>query len=352
MSYKVYKSQNYFVVHDTSTSEDIIRQVRNLVRWEKKGTLYSFYYNTPNLTTVGNAIVRLGTAYEFADLVDSTGTAWVSQSALDLYLEKWTGHICCETSVENLITVNGTDDFTINAGDALDIILTDGTSSVTPVSVTPNAGLNKVDIVLPAATTPSPRSTATLMKTGQTVSYATDDDGMDEYGRDANFLTLDSAPLHNDGSPTLNTTTNRFTDVLGGQTYTNTIVLDWSTWNGTTLKAYRRTKSSGYQSWANAMASVSALTIGGFTGWKLPNRNELENLINEGVTTTCLNYAPFNITVDTNLWSSTTAFNNTANARVMSSTGNGHIGSFGKTSVAAEYIPCRTMTLSTSNVLS
>lgn len=149
MSYKVYKSQNYFVVHDNATGEDVIRQVRNLVRWEKKGTLYSFYYNTPNLTTSGNAIIRLGSVYEFSDLVDSTGTAWVSQSALDLYLEKWTGHICCETNVDNLITVNGVDDFTINAGDALDIILTDGTSSVTPVSVTPNAGLNKVDIVLP-----------------------------------------------------------------------------------------------------------------------------------------------------------------------------------------------------------
>lgn len=75
MSYKVYKSQNYFVVHDTTTNEDVIRQVRNLVRWEKKGTLYSFYYNTPNLTTSGNAIVRLGSVYEFSDLVDSTGSA-------------------------------------------------------------------------------------------------------------------------------------------------------------------------------------------------------------------------------------------------------------------------------------
>lgn len=154
MSYKVYKSQNYFVVHDNATGVDVIRQVRSLVRWEKKGTLYSFYYNTPNLTTSGNAIVRLGSVYEFSDLVDSTGSAWVSQDVLDLYLEKWTGYICCETNVDNLITVNGTDDFTINACDSLDIVLSDGASSVTPVSVTPNAGLNKVDIVLPTSGTP------------------------------------------------------------------------------------------------------------------------------------------------------------------------------------------------------
>lgn len=95
MSYKVYKSLNYFVVHDNSTSEDIIRQVRDLVRWEKKGTLYSFFYNTPNLTTSGNSIVRLGTVFDFSDLQDITGTAWASQSVFETYLEQWTGHICC-----------------------------------------------------------------------------------------------------------------------------------------------------------------------------------------------------------------------------------------------------------------
>lgn len=212
MSYKVYKSQNYFVVHDTTTNEDVIRQVRNLVRWEKKGTLYSFYYNTPNLTTSGNAIVRLGSVYEFSDLVDSTGTAWASQSSLDLFLEQWTGHICCPTTGEdalynlynsvptllstgaipsgstsdisapdgtinikktgdgtissqsvpsgatvnynvadNAITVNGANDFTIHATDSLDIVLKDTTgATVTPTSVTPHAGTHHVDIVLPA----------------------------------------------------------------------------------------------------------------------------------------------------------------------------------------------------------
>lgn len=249
----------------------------------------------------------------------------------------------------NDISVNGILEFDIHATEALDIRLRDASNAViTPISVTDMG--NHATIVLPSA--PAQRSTATLMKTGQTVSYATNDDGMDEYGRVVNFLTLDAAPLHNNGAATLNTTTNRFTDSLGGQTYTNTIVLDWSTWNGATLKGYRRTKSSGYQDWANAMTSVAALTIGGFSGWRLPNRNELENLINEGVATTCVNYAPFNLTTDTNLWTNTTAFNNTANARVMASTGNGNISSFGKTAVAAEFIPTREFSLSTSNVLS
>lgn len=55
---------------------------------------------------------------------------------------------------DNAITVNSANGFTIDATAPLDIVLTDGTSSVTPVSVTPNAGLNKVDIVLPASGTP------------------------------------------------------------------------------------------------------------------------------------------------------------------------------------------------------
>ena len=347
MSYKVYKSLNYFVVHDNATSVDVIRQVRNLVRWEKKGTLYSFYYNTPNLTTSGNAIIRLGSVYEFSDLVDSTGTAWASQSALDLYLEKWTGHICCETNVDNLITVNGASDFTINAGDALDIILTDGTSSVTPVSVTPNVGLNKVDIVLSTTPTASPRSTATLIKTGQTTSYRTGDDGDLEAGRPTSFLVLDTAPLHNNGSATLNTTTNRFTDELGGQTYTNDLVLDWSTWNGATLLAYKKSISSSVN-WDTAIDNSLTFSASTFTtGWRLANIKELQNLANYELTQ-AFNYAPFSHAGDS--WSSTTSKGSTGSALVFGGSV-GDIYRFGKTG-SAFYKPVRTMNLSTSNVLS
>lgn len=342
MSYKVYKSQNYFVVHDTTTNEDVIRQVRNLVRWEKKGTLYSFYYNTPNLTTVGNSIVRLGSVYEFSDLVDSTGMAWVSQSALDLYLEKWTGHICCETNVDNLITVNGTDDFTINAGDSLDIILTDGTSSVTPVSVTPNAGLNKVDIVLPA-NVPT-YATARLLKTGQTVSYRTGDDGDLEAGRNTDFITLlANNPFGN---------TNRFTDILGGQTYATAIVLDWSTYDGVSVLGYTKALNGSNVNWNDAVDQASATSIGAFTsGWRLTNVNELNSLIKlGGVTSTVLNYAPFSITSDLNVWSSTTAPFTTANAYFLGSTGNGNISNLGKTIAACRYFACRNFTVSGTTI--
>ena len=349
MSYKVYKSQNYFVVHDTATNEDVIRQVRNLVRWEKKGTLYSFYYNTPNLTTSGNAIVRLGSVYEFSDLVDSTGSAWASQLSLDLYLEQWTGHICCPVTGEdalynlynsvptllstgaipsgatsditapdgtinikktgdgtissqsvpsgatidysvadNAITVNSANGFTIDATDSLDIVLKDTTgATVTPTSVTPHAGTHHVDIVLPA-NVPT-YSSARLMKTGQTTSYATNDDGDLERGRGSSFFTLISnSPFGN---------TNRFTsDNFSAQTtYTNNIVIDWSTYDGTTVLGYRRTElnvTSG--GWANCVSTCAALSFGGYTsGWRLANLNEWNNILNIEYSNP-LGYVPFN----------------------------------------------------------
>jgi len=414
MSYKVYKSQNYFVVHDTATSIDVIRQVRDLVRWEKKGTLYSFYYNTPNLTTSGNAIIRLGYVYEFSDLVDSSGTAWGSQAALDLYLEQWTGHICCPTTGEdalynlynsvptllstgaipsgesadisapdgtinvnktggglissqsvpsgatvnysvadNAITVNSTNGFSIDATDPLDIVLTDGTSSVTPVSVTPNAGLNKVDIVLPAPTTPSPRSTATLLKSGQTVSYRTGDDGDLEAGRATAFLTLDTAPLHNNGAATINTTTNRFTDTLGGQTYTNNIVLDWSTWNGSTILGLSRAAIATGNTWNQAIDNSLAFSVGTFTsGWRLPNIREIFNLTNYvNDQNNLLNYSPLNLSSSGRIyWSSTTIIGVTTAAYGFSNVG--FTSQQSKTSsVAFTYFPVRTFSLSTSNTL-
>ena len=68
---------------------------------------------------------------------------------------------------------------------------------------------------------------ATLMKTGQTTSYRTGDDGDIEAGRATSFSVLSANnPFGN---------TNRFTDELGGTTYANNIVIDWSTYNGTTV---------------------------------------------------------------------------------------------------------------------
>lgn len=138
---------------------------------------------------------------------------------------------------------------------------------------------------------------ATLMKTGQTTSYRTGDDGDLEAGRATDFLTL--AVNNPFGS------NSRFTDELGGSTYTNNIVIDWSTYDtvaGTVL-GYYIGDSNTARNWNNAIDWGLALSIGTFTsGWRLSNLSELCNILNAN-TSSLLNYSPFNHT--TALWTST-----------------------------------------------
>jgi hypothetical protein len=127
---------------------------------------------------------------------------------------------------------------------------------------------------------------ATLMKTGQTVSYRTGDDGDIEAGRLTDFLTLASNnPFGN---------TNRFTDELGLQTYTNSIIIDWSTYNGSTVLGYCRNGTLGInRNWDASIDFCLALSIGTFTtGWRLWNRNEIQNVMNYSVNEP-FNYAPW-----------------------------------------------------------
>lgn len=184
---------------------------------------------------------------------------------------------------DNAITVNSTNGFSIDATDPLNIVLTDGTSSVTPTSVTYSQGQHKVDIVLPA-NVPT-YSSAELMKTGQTTSYTTNDDGDTEKGRSLTVLSSNN-PFGN---------SNRFTDILGGSTYSNNWVLDWSTYNGSTVLGYvKNPHTLTGDSWANSMAFCTSYSLGGFSGCRNANELELRN-IQSRTLTGWFNYSPFNI---------------------------------------------------------
>jgi len=238
-----------------------------------------------------------------------------------------------ETNYEvanNAITVNGANDFEIKATDPLDIVLTDGSSSVTPTSVTYNAATHHVDIVLPSN---SPTyASARLLKTGQTTSYRTGDDGDFEAGRSASFLTLlANNPFGN---------TNRFTDTLGGSTYANSWVIDWSTYNGTSVLGYYLI-SVGLPNvnWNTAIDSAQG-TFGGFSGCRLPNKRELEDICNYQLTQ-LLNYAPFNYSGVT-WWCSTTYAASTTLAYTLSGS---WVNLATKTDVGGRYLPCRNFTV-------
>lgn len=188
--------------------------------------------------------------------------------------------------------------------------------------------------------TPAPVG-ATLMKTGQTTSYRTGDDGDLEAGRATDFFILASNnPFGN---------TNRFTDELGDQTYTNNIVIDWSTFDGSTVLGYRRTDNGVNLTWASAIDGALTVSIGSFTtGWRLPNRKELENIMNMG-TVRPLNYSPFNLNDQFNFLCSTTNHQSTANAFVIANA-NHQVLAVSKTATTSNsfgnrYIPCRTFTV-------
>lgn len=177
---------------------------------------------------------------------------------------------------------------------------------------------------------------ATLVKTGQTTSYRTGDDGDLEAGRATDFTTLATAnPFGN---------TNRFTDELGGSTYTNRIRVDWSTYNGSTVLGYYQLATSLSYTWNQAIDWALALSISTFTsGWRLPNVNEFMNLFNWGIAQN-LNYAPFSF-LSLSHFSSTTSQRSTTTAFLINSNSDGPIGEFAKTTARNTVFAVRTFTV-------
>jgi hypothetical protein len=178
---------------------------------------------------------------------------------------------------------------------------------------------------------------ATLMKTGQTTSYRTGDDGDLEAGRADSFSVLSANnPFGN---------TNRFTDELGGTTYTNRIRIDWSTYNGTNVLGYYQLSTPLLQTWAQAIDWGLALSIGTFTsGWKLPNINELMNLMNWSLSAN-LNYSPFSIATLSH-WSSTTNNNDTLSSVIVLSNSTNPVLNYTKTLQRNTYFAVRVFTVS------
>lgn len=192
------------------------------------------------------------------------------------------------------------------------------------------------DLYIKARASATSRSTAKLMKTGQTTSYRTGDDGDIEAGRATSFTVLaENNPFGN---------TNRFTDELGGQTYTNRIRIDWSTYDGSTVLGYYQLASPLLQTWAQAIDWAYLLTVSTFTsGWRLPNINELMNLMNWSLSAN-LNYTPFSL-ASISHWTSTTNNNDTASALIVISNSTNSILNYAKTNTRNTYFAVRTFTV-------
>lgn len=180
---------------------------------------------------------------------------------------------------------------------------------------------------------------ATLLKTGQTTSYRTGDDGDIEAGRATSFSVL--------ASPNPFGNTNRFTDELGGQTYANNIVIDWSTYNGNDVLGISRLAIATGNTWNQAIDNSLSYSIGSFTtGWRLANIREIFNLMNFGNDqNNLLNYSPLNLSsVGRIYWSSTTNLALTTQAYTLSNIGQTAV-QIKTSSVAFTYFRVRTFTV-------
>ena len=176
------------------------------------------------------------------------------------------------------------------------------------------------------------------IKTGQTTSYTSEDDGATQRGRLVDFFTLNSNNAFGN--------TNRFTDLTGGQTFaSNGVFLDHSTDDGSSILAF--TNSPTNTNWSGTITSISAQTTDSKTDWTMPNVQEHNLLVNEAVNPN-LNWSPLN-TIATpysgNIysWTSTTPISNTARAKAFfSSTAiNGNeMKTYGKT-LGARSLACR-----------
>jgi len=195
------------------------------------------------------------------------------------------------------------------------------------------------DIYIKAKATAVSRSTAQLLKSGQTTSYRTGDDGDIEAGRLTSFTTLaENNPFGN---------TNRFTSELGTQTYTNNIVIDWSTYNGTTVLGLSRAAIATGNTWNQAIDNSLAFSVGTFTsGWRLPNIKEIVNFLNYvNNQNNLLNYSPLNLSSSGRVyWSSTTIIAATTQAYILNNIGLMNVAAK-TTSVAYTYFPVRTFTV-------
>ena len=187
------------------------------------------------------------------------------------------------TVADSDIEVNGNYEFSIHATHTYDIQLKDqSNNTITPTSITSNP--NHADIVINMAAPVG----ATLMKTGQTVSTNANDDADIEMGRLTNFTTLASNnPFGNN---------NRFTSKVGTQVYTDSVVIDWSTYNGSTVLAYYYGDATT-RAWTTQLGQHLTSTFDSLTGWYLFNIYQAMNIMNFDFPSSYLyNYAPFNLT--------------------------------------------------------
>jgi hypothetical protein len=310
-----------------------------------------------------------GGAHTHEAAIGNEAFPWLADWSLEdiLMIQATIGTYCVNGGDALNILVNGTIEGDVNNAYPVEIELTDGTNPVTPDAVTIIG--NTVTIEVPAAT-PAPVG-ATLMKTGQTTSYRTGDDGDIEAGRATDFFTLAS------NNPFGNTL--RFTGLIGGGydgvdfrdengnivtgttiqkmdgAFPDYIMLDWSTYNGVNvLGYYANSNQQGLSpsgdlgqadnSWNSAIDGALTFSVLTYTsGWKCPNFNEMNNVNDYSRT----NFGNNVIVGGSSIFWTSTTFATTTTAAYRFAGGTGVPSTVAKTTTSSSYriFPVRTFTV-------
>jgi len=221
-----------------------------------------------------------------------------------IFIEK-NGNICADGNVSN-----SDDSYTGTVSSGGNLELPDIELLINGVSQGNFPSVQDVDLPFAGGSSDSLKPT----KSGQVISYAPNDDGAIQFGRDTDFFTLSwTNPFGNN---------DRFTDINGLQVYGNDIIIDWTTYDslsGSVSAFYMTIHTLSSREWVDWMTG-SPYTLIGFNDWNVFNMKQASFLLNWG-DKTHLAYAPFNYLLASSgriLWTATTSAFATTSAIALS----------------------------------
>jgi hypothetical protein len=294
----------------SNVSDDIIAPNAN---WVLKNTANTTISSGSIVSNGSDDIIAPDATYnvEYADGTPIESGSVVSNGSLSVIVPN------CPPCEDATVQINGDEVATVASGGMVNIAVEN--ESGTPLGEL----IDGVWVVPNCPPCPSIPVGANVMKTNQTTVYRTGDDGDDQRGRATDFFTLASNnPFGN---------TNRFTDLLGNQIYTDNVVIDWSTYDGTRALGYHVGIATS-TNWNNQIDNAVSSTHLSYNDWRLANIKELCNIANLENGTAAgfsFNYAPFNMPNGIVIHSSTT--NNGSTSQAMLRLANGNLGAAGKT---------------------
>jgi hypothetical protein len=142
-------------------------------------------------------------------------------------------------------------------------------------------------------------NTSSIYKSGQASgnTQLPGDEGDTQDGRGVSWDVLDfTNPFGN---------TDRFTDTLGGQSYSNNSALDWSSYDqvNETVRGYFLILQGASR--LDTALSSSPYTADTYNDWLIVTGQQLDKITNYNQSGNWINYPPFNLPLSTPIWTRT-----------------------------------------------